>query len=229
VILRVSDPVFRTFLIVNADDLGYDPAIDRGILEAHGRGIVTAASAMVGTAFSERALAEAPPTLDVGLHVVLPPSATTSAAADEIARQLQGFIALRGKPPTHLDSHRHAHAAPAVLPAFAQAARAHGIPLRALDASMRDRLRASGVATADAFVGDADLRPCWTRERLVAALLSLPGGTVELMCHPGYAPTHAATSFGAERETELSSLCDPAARVALRDVALITFPAAFRT
>ncbi|MGA8891297.1 MAG: ChbG/HpnK family deacetylase, partial [Anaeromyxobacteraceae bacterium] len=30
-----------------ADDLGYDPAIDAGILEAHGEGVVTATSALV--------------------------------------------------------------------------------------------------------------------------------------------------------------------------------------
>ena len=58
-------------------------------------------------------------------------------------------------------------------------------------------LRAEGVLTTDAFLGDAALRPCWTRERLLAALSSLPEGVVELMCHPGYAPTHARTSFAA--------------------------------
>ncbi|MCM2333784.1 MAG: ChbG/HpnK family deacetylase, partial [Anaeromyxobacteraceae bacterium] len=44
-------------LVVNADDLGYDPEIDRGILEAHARGLVTSATAMVETPFAAAALA----------------------------------------------------------------------------------------------------------------------------------------------------------------------------
>ena len=32
------------------------------------------------------------------------------------------------------------------------------------------------------------------------------------MAHPGHAPSHARTSFGAEREIELDALCDPDAR-----------------
>ncbi|HEX9290732.1 MAG TPA: ChbG/HpnK family deacetylase, partial [Anaeromyxobacteraceae bacterium] len=66
-----------------------------------------------------------------------------------------------------------------------------------------------------AFLGDAILRPCWTRERLLATIAALPAGVVELMCHPGHAPTHARTSFAAERELELAALCDPAARLAV--------------
>ena len=49
-----------SFLVVNADDLGYDPEIDRGILESHQSGIVTSASAMVDTPFAPAALAAAP-------------------------------------------------------------------------------------------------------------------------------------------------------------------------
>jgi predicted glycoside hydrolase/deacetylase ChbG (UPF0249 family) len=207
--------VARALLLVNADDLGYDPAIDRGILEAHARGLVTAATAMVDTPFSARALAEAPPTLDLGLHAVLRADATTAEAEDELARQLERFRALRGAPPTHLDSHRHHHALPALLPAFVDAARRERVPLRALDPAMRDALRAQGVAAPDHFLGDAALRPCWTPERLAAALARLPAGAVEIMCHPGYAPTHARTSFGPEREVELAALLDPAARAAL--------------
>lgn len=213
-------------LIVNADDLGYDPEIDRGILEAHAGGMVTSATAMVDTPFAARALAAAPQSLDVGLHVALRPGADP---AHEIASQLERFRALRGAPPTHLDSHRHAHAAAGALPAFAAAARREGIPLRALDPGMRAAVRAMGVASCDGFVGDAALRPCWTLERLVRALSELPEGVTELMCHPGHAPSHARTSFGAEREIELAALCDPAARRALASggASLTSFRTAF--
>jgi len=219
-----------TILIVNADDLGYDPAVDRGILEAHARGLVTAATAMVETPFAERALAGAPATLDLGLHAVVDPAAGIAAVEAALSRQLARFSSLRGAAPTHLDSHKHAHLHPAALPAFAAAARRERIPLRVLDANLRASLRAQGVLTTDAFLGDAALRPCWTRERLLEALASLPDGVVELMCHPGFTPTHARTTFAAEREVELAALCEPAARAALVavDAVLAGFAAAFR-
>jgi len=204
-------------LIVNADDLGYDPEIDRGILEAHGRGIVTCASAMVDTPFAKSALRAAPPTLAVGLHAVLDPSSAPAAARRALRRQLERFGELRGSPPSHLDSHRHVHAGPALFPVFVEVAAGAGLPLRVLDPPMRRAARARGVVTADAFLGDAALRPCWTAERLLEALRTLPEGTSELMAHPGYAPRQARTSFGREREEELAALCDPRARVALAE------------
>ena len=61
-------------LIVNADDFGRSPGINRGILEAHQRGIVTSTTVMVNQPAAapglERALAEAPD-LGIGLHVTL--------------------------------------------------------------------------------------------------------------------------------------------------------------
>ena len=219
-----------TTLIVNADDLGYDPAVDRGILEAHARGLVTAATVMVDTPFAERAVAGAPASLDLGLHAVVDPAAGLAAVEVALARQLARFRALCGRAPTHLDSHKHAHLHPALLPAFAAVARREGIPLRALDSVVRASLRAEGVLTTDAFLGDAALRPCWTRERLREALAAPPEGVVELMCHPGFTPTHARTSFAAEREVELRALCEPATREALAaaGVVLAGFAEAFR-
>ncbi len=202
-------------LVVNADDLGYDPEIDRGILEAHALGIVSSATAMVETPFAAAALRAAPPSLGVGLHAVLDPALGRAAAEAVLRRQLAAFETLRGAPPTHLDSHKHAHAAPEVLAAFAAVASERGLPVRAIDAAMRAALRAKGAATADAFLGDAARRPAWTAEALLGALAGVGEGVTELMAHPGHAPSHARTSFGVEREEELSALCDPAARVLL--------------
>lgn len=60
-------------LIINADDFGLTPGINRGILEAHGHGIVTSATLMAnGPAFAEAAhAAQSAPRLSVGCHVVL--------------------------------------------------------------------------------------------------------------------------------------------------------------
>ena len=60
-------------LIVNADDFGLTSGVNRGILEAHSRGIVTSATLMAcGMKFQEAAsLAAQAPDLSVGCHVVL--------------------------------------------------------------------------------------------------------------------------------------------------------------
>jgi predicted glycoside hydrolase/deacetylase ChbG (UPF0249 family) len=202
-------------LIVNADDLGYDPEIDRGILEAHRLGLVTSATAMVGTPFAAAAMASAPPSLGIGLHAVLDPGLRQAGARDELLRQLDRFQALRGAPPTHLDSHKHAHAHPALLAAVVEVAAARGLPVRAMDPALRQALRSRGIATTDGFLGDASRRPAWTEPALLQALSGLADGTTELMAHPGYRPSHARTTFGVEREVELAALTAPAAREAV--------------
>jgi predicted glycoside hydrolase/deacetylase ChbG (UPF0249 family) len=60
-------------LIVNADDLGLHPDIDRGIEAAHREGIVTSASiAAVGASFDDAVeLCRRCPDLDVGVHLTL--------------------------------------------------------------------------------------------------------------------------------------------------------------
>ena len=60
-------------LIVNADDFGFTSGVNRAIIEAHTRGIVTSSTLMAnGSAFQEAAqLARTVPHLSVGCHVVL--------------------------------------------------------------------------------------------------------------------------------------------------------------
>jgi hopanoid biosynthesis associated protein HpnK len=60
-------------LIVNADDLGWTSGVNRGIAEAHRRGIVTSASLLAnGPAFDDGiAIARALPALGVGIHLNL--------------------------------------------------------------------------------------------------------------------------------------------------------------
>lgn len=60
-------------LIVTGDDFGFSRGVNRAILEAHERGILTSASLMVtGEAFEEAVeLARAHPSLAVGLHLVV--------------------------------------------------------------------------------------------------------------------------------------------------------------
>ncbi len=60
-------------MIVNADDFGYTSGVNRAIVEAHSRGVVTSSTLMAnGSAFTEAArLAKTVPKLSIGCHVVL--------------------------------------------------------------------------------------------------------------------------------------------------------------
>src|SRR5262249_16709084 len=114
-------------LIVNADDFGQSPGVNRGVIAAHERGIVTSASLMVRwpAAAEAAAYARTHPDLGLGLHldlgewtyregswvarylVAVPDDAR--AVSDEVGRQLAAFRSLVGRDPTHLDSHQHVH------------------------------------------------------------------------------------------------------------------------
>jgi predicted glycoside hydrolase/deacetylase ChbG (UPF0249 family) len=60
-------------LIVNADDFGFTSGVNRAIVEAHTRGVVTSSTLMAnGPAFAQAAqLVPAIPNLSIGCHVVL--------------------------------------------------------------------------------------------------------------------------------------------------------------
>jgi predicted glycoside hydrolase/deacetylase ChbG (UPF0249 family) len=219
-------------LVLNADDFGYEPAVTRGIVEAMTRGVVSSTTMIVNSPHSPPA-AEQAGSLSIGLHLnlvrfaaVSDPSHVFSEAGlstlqgDFVAReteaQLERLRALLGREATHLDVHKHAHVQPAVLEGLAQVARARGLPVRSISEPMRSALRARGVKTNDAFLGDAGEEAYWTLSRFVAQLDALPrDGLVELMCHPGYAPREVESRYGLQREVELATFVDPRARAAL--------------
>ena len=60
-------------LIINADDFGLTPGVNRAIVEGHSRGVVTSATLMAGGGSFDQAitLARTLPRLAVGCHVVL--------------------------------------------------------------------------------------------------------------------------------------------------------------
>jgi len=60
-------------LIVNADDFGFTSGVNRAIVEAHQRGVVSSSTLMAnGSAFAQAAeLAKTLPNLSIGCHVVL--------------------------------------------------------------------------------------------------------------------------------------------------------------
>jgi predicted glycoside hydrolase/deacetylase ChbG (UPF0249 family) len=71
-------------LIVNADDLGWTPGVNRGIAEAHRNGIVTSSTLLAnGEAFDDGVqLVRAMPSLGVGVHLNLSDGRPVSRAEE---------------------------------------------------------------------------------------------------------------------------------------------------
>jgi chitin disaccharide deacetylase len=205
-------------LIVNADDFGASHGINRGIVEAHQRGILTSTSLMVDTPWSEEAacLGRALPDLSVGLHVHL---RTGDDAHAEILRQCRCFERLMGRPPSHLDSHHNVHRDPQRLPAFFTVAQRYGMPLREHSSARyvsRFYGQWGGQSHPEQISVDGLLR-------IVDA--DVQDGVTELGCHPGYVDPDFSSGYAIERAIELQTLCDPALRPALaeRQIHLVTF------
>ena len=108
---------------------------------------------------------------------------------------------------------------------FKQGVQARGLKLLAPDA--REMAERAGIATADYFCGIAQTGVL-TREGVEKLLGSLPDGTTELMCHPGYADEElrkTGTRLQESRQTELQILTDGSVRklVATRGIRLISY------
>jgi predicted glycoside hydrolase/deacetylase ChbG (UPF0249 family) len=150
-------------LIVNADDFGFTPGINRAVGELFRAGALSSASLMTtGPAFSDGvAIAHANPGLGIGCHLVFVDGAPVSRPetirsligrdrgrfrtsvsaflqalwrgaihADELAREAEAQIRLllqTGISVTHVDTHKHLHAFPAVLEAVAVAMKRTGV------------------------------------------------------------------------------------------------------
>jgi chitin disaccharide deacetylase len=206
-------------LIVNADDFGASPGTNRGILESHLRGIVTSTSLLVHAAASAEAaeLAVNAPDLSIGLHADLD-GVDPDQISDALERQLQRFEALLGAAPTHLDTHHDTHRHPRAFPAVVEFARRHGLRLRG-HARMRVCTKFYGQWSGETHLEQISVTGL---ERVLADIEDL---MTELTCHPGYRDPALRTSYDAEREVEVHTLCDPATRavVARQGFRLISF------
>ena len=106
-----------------------------------------------------------------------------------------------------------------------QGVQARGLKLLARDA--RELAERAGIATTDYFCGIAQTGEL-TREGVAKLLESLPEGTTELMCHPGYVDAElekSATRLQHSRQTELEILTDTKIRklVASQGIRLIDY------
>jgi predicted glycoside hydrolase/deacetylase ChbG (UPF0249 family) len=208
------------WLIVNADDFGITHGVNRGILQAHRTGILTSTSLMVDRPACKEAavLARECTTLSVGLHLELDPKQPERVPA-ELDRQLARFHDLMGAGPTHADSHHDVHRDMRVLPLVVEWAQRARLPVRGY----------SSARQVPSFYGQwgGEMHPEQIDVEGFLRLLDaeVRDGVTELTCHPGYVEPGFPSSYAAEREVELQTLCDRRVRQALveREICLIGF------
>ena len=199
------------YVIFNADDFGASDGVNRGIVEGHVRGVVTSTSFLVTGRRAEEAAAMSRdhPGLALGLHWDVWGEDERSfdldnpaAVRDEFHRQLDRFHRLIGRPPTHVDSHKHAHRR--IFELFQELVGPLGVPLRD-DGQVR-------------YVSHFYAQWEWKVTNL--EYVSVPflqqvlrdevrDGWNELSCHPGYVSPDYDAVYLSEREEELRSLTDP--------------------
>ena len=211
-------------LIINGDDLGYTMANTLGIIEACKNGILRSTTALANSDYLEQArdLTRGLDDLGIGVHLTLTlgrpltenltlhdekgefwPGRKTIWTRDpdygEIYRewkaQIERFIRVFGKRPTHLDSHHSVHdATPEALAVSRRLAQEYGLPLR----------RYGNYKFVAGFWG-----PTATREQLIELLKEHLNEDIEIMCHPGYCDLELfrRSSYALERVRELDVLC----------------------
>jgi chitin disaccharide deacetylase len=200
------------WLIVTADDFGITSGINRGILQAHREGILTSTSLMVDRPACEEAaaLGRQCRTLSVGIHLELDPDHAERVPA-ELERQLARFLELMGNAPTHLDSHHDVHQDPRVLPHVLAWSEQLALPLRG-----HSRARHFSKFYGQ-WGGRTHLEQIGTESLMRMLDAEVRDGVTELNCHPGYVEPGFPSSYAAEREEELRTLCHDRIRRAIRE------------
>lgn len=198
-------------LIVNADDFGYSYGINKGIIEAHTKGIVTSTSVMVDAIAAHEAKDLTKfPDLSIGLHFEVKEIVNVQA---ELDRQIEKFISIVGREPDHLDSHKKHTTTEGIKEVLEAYSAKHNVPVRDF-----------GIAKfIDVFFGfhsDGDV----SINQLKRAIDLATNEYNEIMCHVGYSDDYLRehSSYNDPRELELVSICDPTVKsyIAEKDVEL---------
>lgn len=230
-----SRPTPRRRLIVNADDFGQSPGVNRGIIVAYESGIVTSASLMVRwpAAADAAVYAREHPALSVGLHFDLGewawqdgswiclyqvvPLDDSDAVRAELQRQLDVFRQLMDREPTHFDSHQHVHRQEPVRRIVTEIAGELRVPVR----HFTEGVEYCGGFYGQGRTGEPNLHAVGV-DGLLAILAALHPGATELGCHPGLA-NDVDSMYRGERAEEVTTLCDPRVRAFLAEAGIELF------
>jgi predicted glycoside hydrolase/deacetylase ChbG (UPF0249 family) len=194
----------RRLLVITADDYGYWPSYNAGILEAIEMGAIDCVSAMV-----EREHCDAEPLLDtgveIGLHIEFegrwgPRSG--APARTSLRVQLERFGDLFGRWPSFLNGHKHCHARPELATPVFQTAQQIGAPVRSVNPDHRQWLRERGIDTPDLLLGRMESK----EDAEPAELRDLPAGVTEWVTHPGHPDSESGSSYDLARQEDLALL-----------------------
>jgi hypothetical protein len=194
----------RRLLVITADDYGYWPSYNEGILEAIQMGALDCVSAMV-----DREYCEAGPLLEtgveIGLHIEFegrwgPRSG--APARTSLRVQVDRFVDLFGRWPSFLNGHKHCHARPELATPVFEMAKQIGVPVRSVNPDHRQWLRERGIDTPDMLIG----RTRSNEPEEPPELRDLGPGVTEWVIHPGHPDPDSGSSYDVARQEDLSLL-----------------------
>jgi chitin disaccharide deacetylase len=217
------------YLIINADDFGASPGVNRGIVESHQKGVLTSTSMMVtGNAVADAIeLSRQNPELAIGLHFDVlgedervMDTRNVEAMRVEFFRQLEEFHRVMERAPTHIDSHRHVHRQKQLFESFCEWTRPMNLPVRS----------AGEVVFKGGFYGQwvwkvTDLQHVSVEHLQRMIRDEVPVGFTEISTHPGFVGADYQAVYNIEREEEVRTLTDPRIRetIAEEGIALISY------
>lgn len=210
-------------VILNADDFGYTPDVDKGIIQSIEEGILTSTSVMVRRPAAEEARELLKyDHISIGLHLdlteegiqrwlgVLKILAWPKAKIEKAFNaQVEKFTEIVGRLPDHIDSHHHIHRITRFKEVTLDFSRKHRIPVRSEDA--RFEIGFYG-RSAFSWNDSAGVRP----QKLISLLQNFASGTHEIMCHPGLSPDaelkRLRCTYNEQRQVEVDALTNPNVR-----------------
>ncbi len=194
----------RRRLVITADDYGYWPSYNEGILEAIEMGALDCVSAMV-----DREYCDPGPLLEsgveIGLHIEFEGrwgSRSGAPARTSLRVQLDRFVDLFGRWPSFLNGHKHCHARPELATPVFQTAQQIRAPVRSVNPDHRQWLRERGIDTPDMLIGRSESKePAEPGE-----LRDLAPGVTEWVTHPGHPGPESGSSYDLARQEDLGLL-----------------------
>ncbi len=220
-------------LVINGDDLGYTRANTLGILETYRNGVLRSTTAMCNAGYIKEAaeMAKDCRDLGIGVHLVLThgrPLTENRTLHDrngnfyknkevfshdldteelyrEWKAQIERFIELFGKMPTHIDSHHHVHDA---------TEQTRAVALRLCEEYGLECRKYSRFRFVEGFYESGA-----NEETLYRLLKEHAGEDIEIMCHPGFCDLqlYRMSSYNLQRVVETDILCSDRLKQYLKD------------
>ena len=232
-------------LIINADDFGLCDGVTFGILKAHQDGILTSTTCMMNMPHIEEYLSLAShfPHLGLGVHLVLTigqpltmgsfcdengnfksrntyPDRKVIVKQDELylewKTQIDKFIQLTNKKPTHLDSHHHVHLLPGNIDIALKLAKEYDLPLRQEYYLQTDY---ENVIFKEVFYNQT------VSLSTLKDICHFSDDVFEMMCHPAFIDPflYNNSSYNIQRIKELDILCSQEAKDITKNIQLINY------